>query len=45
MTNRFLLIAAQVTSIIFSPFYLPVLAVAVLICFSYLRYMPWSFSA
>ena len=45
MTNRFLLIAAQVTSFIFSPFYLPVLAVAVLICFSYLRYMPWSFSA
>lgn len=45
MTNRFILITAQVISVIFSPFYLPVLAVAVLICFSYLRYLPWSFSA
>lgn len=36
--------AAQVVSLVFSPFYLPVVAFVVLFFFSYLNYMPWTFN-
>lgn len=44
MHNRYVILTAQVVSLIFSPFYLPVLAFVVLFFFSYLNYMPWTFN-
>lgn len=44
MSNRILIITAQVISQIFSPFYLPVMAFIVLLFFSYLRYTQWTYN-
>ena len=44
MNNRYVILTAQVVSLIFSPFYLPVFAFVVLFFFSYLNYMPWTFN-
>lgn len=44
MKNRYLVRTAQCISLIFSPFYLPVLAFVVLFFFSYLNYTSWAYS-
>ncbi len=44
MNNRYVILTAQVVSLIFSPFYLPVFAFVMLFFFSYLNYMPWTFN-
>ena len=44
MTNRYLILTAQVISLILSPFYLPVVAFIVLIFFSYLSYTSWTYN-
>ncbi len=40
MNNKFLLVAARAVSLLFSPFYFPTAAFAVLIYFSYLNLLP-----
>lgn len=45
MINRYLILTAHVVSVVLSPFYLPLLAFALLIFFSYLRFVPISYSA
>ncbi|MDY6250270.1 MAG: hypothetical protein SPL64_04155 [Bacteroidaceae bacterium] len=42
-TNKIIILTAQVISLLFSPFYLPVLAFAVLFVFSYLNLLPMSY--
>lgn len=44
MKNRYLIYTAQAISLVFSPFYLPVVAFVILYFFSYLSYMPWQYS-
>lgn len=44
MNNRYLILTAQVVSLIFSPFYLPVVAFIVLLFFSYMSYTPWTYN-
>lgn len=44
MNNRLLILTAQVVSLIFSPFYLPLMAFIVLLFFSYLSYTAWDYS-
>lgn len=44
MKNRYLIRTAQGISLVFSPFYLPVLAFVVLFFFSYLSYTSWAYS-
>lgn len=44
MNNRFLILTAQVVSLVFSPFYLPVMAFIVLLFFSYLNYTSWVYN-
>jgi membrane-associated phospholipid phosphatase len=44
MNNRYIIIAAQVVSSIFSPLYLPVLAFIVLLFFSYMSYTSWVYN-
>ena len=44
ISNKVLIISAQVISLVFSPFYLPVLAFVILFFFSYLSYMSWAFN-
>lgn len=39
--NKYLIIAAQVVSIIFTPWYLPLLGFVLLLMFSYLNVLPW----
>lgn len=41
--SRYLILTAQVVSVIFSPFYLPLVAFVMLLFFSYLRYTPLAF--
>lgn len=41
--NKLLVLFAQAVSLLFSPFYLPTFAFLVLLFFSYLRLMPWTF--
>ena len=43
MNNRFLIMGAQAVSLLFSPFYLPVVAFALLLVFSYLHLLPLSY--
>ena len=45
MTNRYLILTAQVISVVFSPFYLPVVAFVVLLFFSYMSYTSWQYNA
>ena len=45
MTNRYLILTAQVISVVFSPFYLPVVAFIVLLFFSYMSYTSWQYNA
>ena len=40
MNNKLLVLTAQVISLLFSPFYLPVIAFIVLFLFSYLNLYP-----
>ena len=44
ISNKVLIISAQVVSLVFSPFYLPVLAFIILFFFSYLNYMSWNYN-
>lgn len=44
MNNKVLILTAQVISLIFSPFYLPVMAFIVLLFFSYLNYTSWAYN-
>ena len=44
MTNRYLILTAQVISLVFSPFYLPMVAFIVLLFFSYLSYTSWNYN-
>lgn len=44
MNNRFLILTAQVVSLVFSPFYLPIMAFIVLLFFSYLNYTSWVYN-
>lgn len=41
--NKLLILSAQAVSLLFSPFYMPVIAFGVLLFFSYLSYTPWSY--
>lgn len=43
MNNKLIILMAQAVSLIFSPFYMPTLAFLMLLIFSYLNLMPWSF--
>lgn len=43
MNNKFIILMAQTVSLVFSPFYMPTLAFLMLLIFSYLNLMPWSF--
>lgn len=45
LSNKFIIRSAQLISILFSPFYLPVIVFTVLLFFSYLSYMPWFYNA
>lgn len=44
MTNRYLILTAQVISLVLSPFYLPVVAFIMLLFFSYLSYTSWQYN-
>jgi len=44
MNSRRLILTAQVVSLVFSPFYLPILAFIVLLFFSYMNYTPWAYN-
>ncbi len=44
MNNRYLILTAHVISLIFSPFYLPVMAFIVLLFFSYMSYTSWTYN-
>lgn len=44
MNSRYLILTAQVVSLVFSPFYLPVLAFIVLLFFSYMNYTSWVYN-
>lgn len=41
MNNRLLLLSAQVISLMFSPFYMPIIGFLVMFLFSYLKLFPW----
>ncbi|MCQ2266349.1 MAG: hypothetical protein MJZ40_01390 [Bacteroidaceae bacterium] len=41
--NKYLILAAQIVSIIFTPWYLPLLGFVLLLTFSYLNVLPWQF--
>ncbi len=41
--NKYLILTAQIISMVFSPFNMPVLAVVLLLMFSYLSYTPWAY--
>ena len=43
MRARDLIIAARVISMIFTPFYLPLVGMLILFVFSYLSMLPWAF--
>ena len=43
MKSRQLIIGARIISMVFTPFYLPLLGMLVLFMFSYLKLLPWSF--
>ncbi len=43
--NHYLIIAARVISVVFTPFYLPLVALAALFGFSYLSLLPFSYKA
>lgn len=45
MSNKYLVLAAQTVSQLFSPFYLPVIAFTVLLVFSYLNLLPLGYKA
>ena len=40
MSNRYIILTAQVVSLIFSPHFLPLTAFIILLSFSYMRYTP-----
>lgn len=42
--NKVLIVTAQVISLVFSPFYFPVVAFIVLFFFSYMNYLPWTYN-
>ncbi|MBP3726759.1 MAG: phosphatase PAP2 family protein [Bacteroidaceae bacterium] len=43
MTNKHILIGAKVMSMLFTPFYLPIVGLMVLFLFSYLSLLPWAY--
>jgi len=43
MKNKYLIWSARALSIIFTPFYLPLVGVVALFLFSYLKMMPWQY--
>jgi len=45
MNNKYIVLTAQLVSLLFSPFYLPVMAFMVLFVFSYLNMLPLSYKA
>lgn len=45
MNNKYIVLTAQFVSLLFSPFYLPVMAFMVLFVFSYLNMLPLSYKA
>ena len=45
MKEKNIILTARIISIIFTPFYLPLVGVAVLFFFSYLKIMPWQYQA
>lgn len=44
ISNKVLIVTAQVISLVFSPFYFPVVAFIVLFFFSYMNYLPWTYN-
>ena len=44
ISNRVLVTSAQVVSLVFSPFYFPVVAFVILFFFSYMNYMSWFYN-
>ena len=44
ISNKVIIITAQVISLVFAPFYLPVVAFLVLFFYSYMSYMPWTYN-
>lgn len=44
ISNKVFIIIAQVISLVFSPFYLPVVAFLILFFYSYMSYMPWTYN-
>lgn len=43
MKEKDIILAARVISMVFTPFYLPIVGLAALFLFSYLRLMPWGY--
>lgn len=41
MSDKKIILAARIVSMVFTPFYLPLLGVTILLCFSYMSFFPW----
>lgn len=41
MSNKKIILAARIVSMVFTPFYLPLLGVLILLFLSYMRLFPW----
>lgn len=41
MSEKKIILTARVVSVVFTPFYLPLLGVLILLCFSYMSLFPW----